>query len=714
MFSLQHGRKACLVAGVAAIFPLAAQAQTPRELPPITAEEAEAPASTPPSEVTLSGDALTRRQATTSDSIALVAGEPGVTSYANGGISSLPVVRGFNSDRVLVTVDGEAITAFCPNHMNPPGSYVLASRVSAITVSPTLAPVSAGGDNIAGVIAIDSAPIVFSRAGVMYSGEAGVSYRGVADALGATLSGSVANERFSLAYNAAWSEADNYRAGGGDRVRATLYQAFDHAVTLGFQPSEGQKLSLRFGEARVPYEGFPTQRMDMVDNYSVFADLGYEGEYGWGVLNADVSRRHVDHEMNFLEDKGGAATGGMPMLTEGEDVSARISVDVPLANQGALRAGVEAFQTRLDDWWPAVPMSMMMGPNTYININDGERDRLGVFAEWEARPSAQWTTLAGVRIERVETDAGDVQPYSWVMNMMSMADINAANAFNAREHAVSDDVVDATLSAVWRPNTGAALEFGASRRTRVPNLYERYAWGEGGMSSSMTALAGDANSYVGDIDLQPEIAHSLAATLRLGTDDSARSLALSAYHSWVDDFIDADLMANLANGFVRLRFANHDARVYGLEASGHLNLWSNEALGEGRVRGSLAWARGENEDTGDNLYHIAPLTARVSLEQEIGRWSNSAELELVDEKDVVNDLRNEPVTGAYALLHLRTSADFGRVRLNLAAENVFDTRYDLPLGGVSYGDYDAGGSVPPIGPLPGPGRSINVGLSVSF
>jgi iron complex outermembrane receptor protein len=710
MSPLQQSRKVCLIAGAAALFPFTALAQTPRELPPIAAGEPETPARSP-SEIRLSGDALARRQTGASDSIGLLSDQPGLGASANGGISSLPVLRGLNDDRVLVTVDGQAITSFCPNHMNPPGSYALANRVRAITVSPTLAPVSAGGDNIAGIIAIDTTPIVFSRSGVIYSGTVGVSYRSVADAPAATLSGSVANEHFSLAYDAAWSQADNYRAGGGDPVRSTLYQTFDHALTFGFQPASGHQLSLRVGEARVPYEGFPNQRMDMVDNYSAFANLGYEGPLGWAVLKTDLSWRHVGHEMNFLADKQPA---NMPMLTDGYDTSERVSLDIPLAGDGALRIGVEAFQTHLKDWWAPVTGSMMMAPNAYININNGARDRLGGFAEWQAHPNAHWTTLVGARFERVETDAGEVQPYSWVMNMMNMPDINAANAFNARDHRKTDDVVDATLSATWRPQDGVALEFGAARRTRVPNLYERYAWGQGAMSSAMTSFAGDVNSYVGDIDLKPEVANSLAASLRLGSDAGAHSLTISAYHSWIQDYIDADLLANLSGGFVRLRFANHDARVYGLELSGHANLWSSDAFGDGRVRASLAWTRGENEDTGDNLYHIAPLIAHVALEQRIGRWSNSAELELVDEKDVVNRLRHEPVTGGYALMHLRASADFGRVRLNLAAENIFDTRYEPPLGGVAYGDFKYGGSMGAIRPLPGPGRSINIGLTYAF
>jgi iron complex outermembrane receptor protein len=384
-----------------------------------------------------------------------------------------------------------------------------------------------------------------------------------------------------------------------------------------------------------------------------------------------------------------------------------------------LSAGVEVFLTRLDDYWPPVAASMMMSPNTYININGGERDRYAVWGEWIARPSATWTTTAGLRYERVETDAGDVQPY----NGMG-ADAIAAAAFNARSHARQDDNLDATLTALWRPDATSAYEFGFSRKTRSPNLYERYAWGTGGMSSSMTSFAGDANGYVGDIDLDPEVAHSLAATAEFtsGPDDRA-GVRFAVYHTWVGDFIDADYIQDLPimgaqptnTTFVQLQFANHDATLYGFEVAGHSELWNDEDLGLGVLSASLAYTHGTNEDTGEPLYHIAPLTGRVTVEQRLGRWTNTAELAFSGEKDRVNGVRREQETAAYALLNLRTAVEFEHVRLDLAIENVFDADYDLPLGGVSYGDYRyAGGGARPLHPLPGPGRSFNIGLSVPF
>lgn len=714
-----NGLAAVLMAGVcsaALATPLVAHAQSARMLPPVEASIAPEAFRTagPPSQIEVDGETLARRATGSADTMALIAGEPGMAVYANGGISSLPVMRGLADSRVLVTVDGVQITTFCPNNMNPPGSYVLPGRVEAISILPTLSPVSAGGDNIAGVIAVTTRPPTFAASGegMRLTGEVGASYRSVADAVGATLEVSAAGERVSLGYEAAWNRAENYRTGGDRRVRSTLFEAYDQALTLALLTNSGV-LSLRAGKHFSPYQGFPTQRMDLTENDSTFADLRYDGTYGWGEVTAKASWRSVDHEMNFLADKGGSASGGMPMNTQGRDLSASMVVSVPQRGGGTVRAGVEAHRADVDDWWPPVAGNMMMGPQTYWNINNGRRDRAGLWAEWEAKPSAGWTTLLGARVEHVETDAGLVQPYAWT-GMMNMPDAMAALAFNARKRGRADDNVDVTAKAIWMANTTTSMEFGYARKTRSPTLYERYAWGRGAMSSSMTSFAGDANAYVGDPDLSPEVAHNLATTVKYASRDGKQGLTLSAYYSRIDDFIDATKLADLPKGFVQLRFANVDARLYGIDASGHAQVWESSALGRGTLRGTLSWVEGENRDSGDNLYHMTPLTLRVALEQTKGRWTNHAELELVGEKDAVNALRHEPRTAAYALFNLRSSWKGDRVRVNLAAENLLDTAHDLPLGGVSFGDFKASGSVPPIQPLPGPGRSINLGLSYTF
>jgi len=711
-----RGPWAVLSAGIATFgLVQAAAAQTPTELPPI---EAQAPEATDRDTVTVGGQSvagsdIAARRTTSPDSLALVSRVPGVAVQSNGGIASLPVLRGLADDRVGVLIDGQQATNYCPNHMNPVTAYVDASRVERVVVTPTLSPVSLGGDNIAGIISIETRDPEFSDSGVEVSGKVGANYRSVSNGIGGSLQANVAGEKLSARYDVSWNKADNYKSGSGDEVRSTLYENYDHSLLLAARPADDTLFWIRLSQQGVPYEGFANQRMDLTDNKSDSIQVHGEGPVGPGILTAEASWRNVDHEMNFLSDKGGAATGGMPMISKGEDVSAKVSYDVPVDGVGQVRAGVDLFQASLDDYWPAVPGSMMMSPLDYININDGERNRTGVWAEWEANPSAEWSTLLGMRYERVEMDAGDVQPYSWT-GMMNMADAMAAMAFNAADHAREDDNIDVTAKATWRPSDGLAIEFGAAQKSRSPNMYERYAWGRGSMSSSMTNFTGDGAGYVGNLDLDPEVARSLAATLEWSDGaENGRVVRLSGWASRVDDYIDADRIGTLSDGLPMLQFTNHDAELYGLEASGAMPVWQS-SFGDTRLSGTVSWAKGENKDTGDNLYNITPLQGVFALENKKGVWTQALELELVDEKDTVNALRRELETPGYVLVHLRAGGEFGRLHVNAAIENLLDQDYDLPLGGIAFGDFKYGGRVGPYHQVSGPGRSFNLSVSVAF
>src|SRR3546814_10786563 len=56
--------------------------------------------------------------------------------------------------------------------------------------------------------------------------------------------------------------------------------------------------------------------MDMTSNKSWYLNGHWKGAFDWGDLDLRAFYRDTDHRMNFLADKGGTATGGMPMNTE--------------------------------------------------------------------------------------------------------------------------------------------------------------------------------------------------------------------------------------------------------------------------------------------------------------------------------------------------------------------------------------------------------------
>jgi iron complex outermembrane receptor protein len=690
---MQFRKKYLVLAVALALSPLA-QAEDEAKLP----------------EITVTASPVNTRSVDTGDAASLLADTPGISFYTNGGASSLPVIHGMNDDRIKILVDGMSITSACANHMNPAMSYISATNVSNTAMIAGLTPVSMGGDSIAGTISVESAPPVFAGSGEESHKEGGISasYRSISS--GSTLSAeaSIANGNLSLAYAGSQDKAGSYKDGNGNLVRDTLYETRNNQLTLGIK-GDGSLLVIKAGQQSIPYQGFVNQYMDMVGNDANNLDVDYKADYAWGKLDARIYSQDTKHAMGFFTPE---KPGTMPMNTHGKDLGYDLRAEFSLSQQNTLRLGNEYHSFRLDDWWPAVPMSMMMGPNTYLNINNGKRDRFSLFAEMESRLDSQWTSLLGIRGDSVKMDTGTVQSYG--CGMMCAADTAAAAAFNAQSHARTDNNIDLTALARYEVNQGSTYEFGYSRKTRSPNLYERYSWGVGQMAMDMIGWFGDGNGYVGNLNLKPEVANTLSATAKWNNSASKGwEVTVAPYYTEVKDYIGVNKIGTFANGTSKLQFVNHDARIYGLDMTAKQTVWDN-SYGVGQLKGVLGWTHGTRTDTGGSLYHIMPLNARVSLEQSINVWTNEIELQLVDNKSNVDPLRNEPMTSGYMLVNLRTAYQLKNVRLDLGVTNLFNKFYSLPLGGVDIADWKAGGSVGLPGPVAGAGRSINAGVTVKF
>ena len=112
----------------------------------------------------------------------------------------------------------------------------------------------------------------------------------------------------------------------------------------------------------------------------------------------------------------------------------------------------------------------------------------------------------------------------------------------------------------------------------------------------------------------------------------------------------------------------------------------SDDYGKLALAGVAGYVHSRNLDTGDNLYHMMPLNAKLALEHKLGNWSSVAELQLVDAKTDIEKVRNELQTPGYALVNLRSSYQWHQFRFDLGVENLFDQQYYSPLGGVYLGD----------------------------
>ena len=156
----------------------------------------------------------------TSDTASLLRNVPGVSLYGAGGVSSLPSIRGLADDRIRIKVDGMDLIASCPNHMNPALSYLDPSNVGTLTVFAGIAPVSVGGDSIAGTIVAETPRAGVRRARAGHTSPRARSvriYRSNGNAIGGNVSATFATE--SLQHHLRGRDGRERQLPGGSRLQ---------------------------------------------------------------------------------------------------------------------------------------------------------------------------------------------------------------------------------------------------------------------------------------------------------------------------------------------------------------------------------------------------------------------------------------------------------------------------------------------------------------
>jgi iron complex outermembrane receptor protein len=669
---------------------------------------------------TIESGATTRQldagdQARSHNAAELAGTVPGVSLRENGQLASIPLLHGLGDERTKLVVDGVTISSACANHMNPPLSYIAPSHAAGLKVMAGITPVSQGGDSIGGTISVESRVPVFASANERVHEENTSSgfFRSNGQNYGGSMTEWIASPNFGIGYSGWWTTNSNYTDGSGHKVTSTYAQSTDHTLTVAAQ-GERNFVTVEAGLHHVPYQGFPSAQMDLVRNYAESLNLHYHRSFEGGGIDSHVYWQGAWHSMNIGHDKSTFPMPmWMPMNTHGRDFGYTANLDVSLSARHTLQAGNEFHRFVLDDRWPAVPgTAPMMGPNTFVNINNGRRFRVGTFAEVASKWSPHWTTLFGVRIDTVWTNADQVQGYSDMMYGSN------ANAFNALNRARTDENFDLTGMARYQPNPSSTLEFGYARKTRSPNLYERYAWSTNMMASGMIGWFGDGNYYVGNVGLKPETANTVSGTASWhGAASRPWGIKLTPYLTYIQNYVDVDTLMTTTYGmstFAQLQFANHSARIYGTDFSGSAVAWNSLTIGQGKIGAVVGWLNGERTDTSTGLYQMMPLNLRIAFDEELKGFTAGVGIQAVDRKSSVDPHRFEQATPGYSLFNVHASFRHGHFLANAAADNLFNKWYQLPLGGLNFDDYMASMWMDQIKPLTGRGRSVSFNLIVQF
>ncbi|MCC2595047.1 TonB-dependent hemoglobin/transferrin/lactoferrin family receptor [Pusillimonas sp. MFBS29] len=267
----------------------------------------------------------------------------------------------------------------------------------------------------------------------------------------------------------------------------------------------------------------------------------------------------------------------------------------------------------------------------------------------------------------------------------------------------------------------------AYRASETLSFYGKYGYGYKAPSATqLYTNYGAPGTYlrVGNPNLEAEISRGWELGVEAG--DNELGGRLSVFDNRYRNFIEAEVPVtpdspewNPAwDGLYPMgvtAYANRArVRIYGAELSGH---WSIN--GNWYTWGSLAWARGKDQDTDRYLNSVAPLKAILALGYRSGQWGAEAITTLVKRRSEVEypeaaDGVSTPDFQApgYGLLDLTawwTPQAAKGLRLQAGIYNAFDKKYwnalDVPRPGRD---------ARPIDYYTQPGRNFRVSLTYQY
>lgn len=618
---------------------------------------------------------------------------PGIDRVRKGGIANDVVLRGQKGDNLALRIDGHALHGACPNRMDPPAFHIDFAEIERIVVH--RGPFDAATGGLAGSIDILSRkPEPGLRAELLAAA-------GAFGYLAPSAAASWADERWSLKGGIASRRGDAYEDGDGRlftellpltapaayRSGARDDRAFDITTGwagLGWIPRPGERLEIEATRQEADAQLYPYLQMDATKDDATRARASYRAELAGDRverISASLGWSRVQHDMDDrLRISSTPAPRAYSMATEAlaEDWSAR--GEVLLA--GGVQVGLEGQRRE----WSSSTLLAGMGYRAQASLPGTVQDSAAVFAELERPWGDQLSFEAGARVEssRAEADPG-------------LADTDLYFAYHrTRSTSAEETLFSGNVGLIWKPREDWDFSARLGSAERAPDPQERYF-----------ALRRMGTDWVGN----PQLAPPRQTQLDLGARYRGERLTLDVT-GWAARVADAitvvdgarlEMVPGVMNRHART-YINHDTEMWGAEVAALAPLGSNVAL-----QAKITWLRGSRDLAPEagvvdrDLPELPPLSGRLALRWEPGRWFTELEGVAAAEQTRVDSGLQETETPAWQIANLRAGVELGRFWLIGGVENLFDRTYREHLS-YQRDPFRAGVAVPE------PGRSLSLTL----
>jgi TonB-dependent heme/hemoglobin receptor len=586
---------------------------------------------------------------------------PGVQITGEGPFRGIPIIRGLNSNRILILVDGQRLNNAreSTDFAGIQPALVDMSQVERVEVLSGPASVQYGSDAIGGVINIITRQPDLGRDEFTVEGGVEYGYGTSADSQRAQVSVTGTGDGFSFNLIGSWEDYDDYQAADGaseNEQFADYVDSDDVVYNSGMEQSSFQG-GLRFATGStgvlradvevvrtddIGFPGFdPASGIDI--SFPAFdrdkLGLGWESGPLWGLDDMIVSAYYQEVDKQSIRN----LSFGFFFLNN----STRSVIDTYGINlQGVkdtgrhhLVFGIDFYRDELDD---TTIVEDPFGTSNDVAVPDSTQTGLGVFIEDSITLSETVTLKAGLRGDTFDFNAEDDPDYT-------------GEPFD-----VTDSDISGNLGLTWAVTDNVTYTALVGRGFRTPNLQER----------SFTGLATTGDTLIlQNPDLKSERSLNWETGFKVRYDRYFGGFTV--YYNDLTDFISTEFLGEDPDTGLQLaQFQNiDDAYIWGAELDLQTifaNWWT--------LFFGASYSEGRNQTDDQPLGLISPFKATIGLRYQRPRWWAEARTRIVsDLDDVAPGFDRSP---GFTVYDLRAGYDLEMgLGFVVALENLTDKLY---------------------------------------
>jgi outer membrane receptor protein involved in Fe transport len=584
---------------------------------------------------------------------------PGTSTVNEGAFQVRPRIRGLDSNRVLILIDGERLnnSRTSTGQSGIESGLVDTSQIETLEVVRGSGSVLYGTDALAGTINIITRDTPARREnGFRFGGTLDTFYSSNENGRRGNLAVNGSNKFFAFRVAQSLERFDNYKAGDvegavidpliapGITADGEVLNSQSHGsntqATTRFFINDTNTLRLNYERRRAANIGSP----GLVGNFNAFFPFSnrdkFSARYDTVNLTEQLARVSVSgyYQTQYRNFSNIITVSPAPpffpgvyqfneTVTDTKTSGFDVQTDWTLGSRNNLTAGASFFRDTNTDRRLTVNSSTSFSPIQSINrsrsVPDANLTNYAFFAQNDFRLFNRLRLTGGFRVDKFQTNAEPTTGFGLPTGFTpsQLEDLNLAGLTSGLN--VSATAVTGDFGVVFNATENLILSARIGRSFRVPNLFERF----------FTETGSVGGFVVGNPNLEPESGINFDTSVKLRT--SRFTSSFTYFNNFYKNFLSTQTALDrlgvpitlpngtLPNGTPRPRIPVFQtaniarARIQGFEAEVEAPI--KISVGYLTPNGNFSYLRGDNLTDNTPLNTISPFRTNAGV-----RWQNFA------------------------------------------------------------------------------------------